>query len=120
MAQSSQHPSDPPDAPTGRLRIGAVVRLTGLSSHVIRVWERRYGAVVPHRTPGGTRLYDSGHVDRLNRLAALTRRGHAIGAIAGYADDVLAKLSAGTDAPASPGPVAAASKTSTSPVAGSI
>lgn len=27
----------------------AVVRLTGLSSHVIRAWERRYGAVRPMR-----------------------------------------------------------------------
>ncbi|MCO4763989.1 MAG: MerR family transcriptional regulator [Myxococcales bacterium] len=85
------------DAPTtlpGRLRIGAVVRLTGLSSHVIRVWERRYAAVVPHRTPGGTRLYDRGHVDRLLQLAALTHQGHAIGAIAGYTDEALAQLTA--------------------------
>lgn len=84
-------------APTtlpGRLRIGAVVRLTGLSSHVIRVWERRYGAVVPHRTPGGTRLYDRSHVDRLLRLVALTRQGHAIGAIAGCSEEELDALTA--------------------------
>ncbi len=36
-------------------RIGTVARLSGLSTHVIRVWERRYAVLAPDRTPGGAR-----------------------------------------------------------------
>ena len=33
--------------------IGAVARLTGLTDHTIRVWERRYGTVVAERARNG-------------------------------------------------------------------
>ena len=62
--------------------LGAVSRLTGLSSHVLRAWERRYQAVSPLRTPGGTRRYRESDVARLRLLAAATRAGHRIGDIA--------------------------------------
>lgn len=74
------------------LRIGAVGARTGLSSHVIRVWERRYDAVIPHRTPGGTRMYDVRHVERLKLLAELTESGYAISAIAPLDDARLRSL----------------------------
>ena len=63
-------------------RIGAVARLTGLSEHLIRVWERRYGAVQPNRTESGLRLYTEAEVTRLRWLKRATERGHAIGGIA--------------------------------------
>ena len=34
-----------------------VVQRTGLSPHVLRVWERRYGAVTPVRSESNRRLY---------------------------------------------------------------
>ena len=37
--------------------IGAVARRTGLSASNIRMWESRYEAVVPDRTPSNRRLY---------------------------------------------------------------
>ena len=37
--------------------IGAVAKLTGLSDHTIRVWERRYEAVVAGRSDSGRRVY---------------------------------------------------------------
>ena len=37
--------------------LGVVVRLTGLSADVIRVWERRYSVVSPDRTGSRRRLY---------------------------------------------------------------
>jgi DNA-binding transcriptional MerR regulator len=90
----SQKPSSPQgqSLPTGLLRIGAVVQRTGLSSHVIRVWERRYGAVVPHRSAGGTRMYDGGHVRRLQALSRLTEHGYAISAVASLNDGHLREL----------------------------
>lgn len=63
-------------------RIGAIAKLTGLSAHTIRVWERRYGAVEPVRTPGGTREYSAQDLEKLTLLRALSEAGHSIGRIA--------------------------------------
>jgi DNA-binding transcriptional MerR regulator/methylmalonyl-CoA mutase cobalamin-binding subunit len=59
-----------------------VANLTGLSPHVLRAWERRYGVVAPHRSQGGQRLYSDHDVERLRRLKQLTSRGHSISSIA--------------------------------------
>ena len=63
--------------------IGAVARLTGLSDHTIRVWERRYQAVVAERTPTGRRLYRTTDVEKLRLLKLLTDKGVAISQLAG-------------------------------------
>ena len=65
-----------------RYRIGAVCRLTGLSQHVLRVWEKRYGVVNPERGENRRRLYRESDVNRLSLLKALVDRGQAIGSIA--------------------------------------
>lgn len=70
-------------------RIGAVCRMTGISQHVLRVWEKRYGVVEPLRSETGRRLYREGDINRLSMLKALVDRGHAIGSIAGLDDDEL-------------------------------
>ena len=61
--------------------IRAVAKLTGLSIDALRAWERRYQAVVPHRTNRG-RIYDAAQVRRLTLLHDATKAGHAIGSIA--------------------------------------
>lgn len=78
-------------------RVGKVAELTGLSTHVLRVWERRYGAVVPERTEKGGRLYTDRDVERLRLLAELARTGHAIGTIANLSDDELAAMASAAD-----------------------
>ena len=47
------------EKPAGQQRygIGAVAKLTGLTDHTIRVWERRYAAVVAGRAANGRREY---------------------------------------------------------------
>lgn len=70
----------------------SVAHRTGLSPHVIRVWERRYGAVEPRRTPTNRRLYSDAEVGRLELLSAATRAGHNIGSIARLPDDQLRGL----------------------------
>lgn len=70
-------------ANTGRYHIGMASRLSGVSTHTIRVWERRYDAVCPQRSAGGTREYSGGQVDKLIVLRILTASGHAISRIAG-------------------------------------
>jgi len=72
-------------APTQEQRaygIGAVAKLTGLSDHTIRVWERRYQAVVARRLANGRRIYSDADVERLSLLKQLTDRGISIGQIA--------------------------------------
>lgn len=62
--------------------IRIVSKRTGLSPHVIRVWEKRYGTVKPQRTATNRRLYSSADVERLILLRRATNAGHGIGNIA--------------------------------------
>ena len=62
--------------------IGAVARLTGLTDHAIRVWERRYAAVVAARAPNGRRQYTEADVQKLGLLKVLTDRGVSISRVA--------------------------------------
>ena len=62
--------------------VGRVSRLTGVSPDLLRAWERRYAAVQPIRTPGGTRRYRAEDIDRLRLLKAAVDSGHRIGEVA--------------------------------------
>jgi DNA-binding transcriptional MerR regulator/methylmalonyl-CoA mutase cobalamin-binding subunit len=62
--------------------IRVVARRTGLTAHVIRVWEKRYEAVSPMRTPTNRRLYSDTDIERLQLLRRATLIGHSIGQIA--------------------------------------
>ncbi|MBL9175975.1 MAG: MerR family transcriptional regulator [Verrucomicrobiales bacterium] len=66
--------------PSTRLRhsIKVVSHRTGLSPHVIRVWERRYGTVQPERSEGNQRFYSEEDVQRLALLKQATDAGHPI------------------------------------------
>jgi DNA-binding transcriptional MerR regulator len=75
-----------------RLRIGAVSRLTDLSVHVLRKWEKRYGAVEPVRTPGGGRLYSRQDVRRLALIKQLTQAGAPLTELARLSLDDLEAL----------------------------
>ncbi len=57
-------------------------RLTGLSPHLIRIWEKRYRAVAPVRNGTNRRLYSDAEIERLNFLRLATTAGHSIGNIA--------------------------------------
>ena len=85
-------------------RVGMVSKLTGLSAHTLRTWERRYGAVVPQRTDAGGRLYSDGDVQRLRMLRDLVSEGHAIGTVAALSDSDLARVTAAEHQTADPTP----------------
>ncbi|MCB1227620.1 MAG: MerR family transcriptional regulator [Verrucomicrobiales bacterium] len=55
---------------------------SGVTAHVIRIWERRYGALEPVRTGTNRRLYGDEQIRRLQLLRQLTECGHRIGNIA--------------------------------------
>lgn len=79
-----------PENPRHPIRV--VANKTGLSPHVIRVWERRYEAVTPERLPNGYRQYSEADIDRLRGLRELTEAGHGIGDIAQLDSDEIAGL----------------------------
>ena len=72
--------------------IKAATTLTGLSAHVIRVWEKRYSAVTPQRTETNRRLYTDSDINRLQTLSKLTQKGYTIGHIAKLQDTELDEL----------------------------
>jgi DNA-binding transcriptional MerR regulator len=74
--------------------IKVVARRTGLSAHVIRIWEKRYGAVEPARTGTNRRLYSEEQIERLGLLRDITRAGHSIGLVAKLRTEELRKLAA--------------------------
>jgi len=80
------------DLETPRFPVRLVAHRTGLTPHVLRAWERRYGVVTPVRSEGGQRLYSQLDVERLALLRRLTERGHAIGRIASLPLDALIRL----------------------------
>jgi DNA-binding transcriptional MerR regulator/methylmalonyl-CoA mutase cobalamin-binding subunit len=82
--------------------VGAVVRMTGLSEHVLRAWERRHGAIVPKRSAGGTRLYSAEDVARLRLLAAAAADGAPIRELASLSDEDLAARAARPAPPKGP------------------
>lgn len=52
------------------LRIGELSRRLGVSDHVLRAWESRYGLLQPVRSAGGFRLYSEADAQRVRRMQA--------------------------------------------------
>jgi MerR family transcriptional regulator, light-induced transcriptional regulator len=75
-----------------RYPVRLVALRTGLSPHLLRAWERRYGVVTPRRSEGGQRLYSDLDIERLAQLRRLVERGHAISRIASLPLEALAQL----------------------------
>jgi methanogenic corrinoid protein MtbC1 len=59
--------------------IASVSKLTGVSCHALRVWERRYGYPLPRRSPTNQRRYGIDQVLVLKELAEMVRAGRHIG-----------------------------------------
>ncbi|TAH37376.1 MAG: MerR family transcriptional regulator [Planctomycetota bacterium] len=95
-------------APTGgatesHLPIGEVAEATGISTHTIRVWERRYGRPRPTRLPSGQRRYSDAQVRWLRRVAEALARGHRTSAVVPAGDRELEALIASPAGPAAEG-----------------
>lgn len=64
------------------LSVKAVSKLSGLTPHTLRAWERRYSVIEPNRTQTGRRLYSMNDVEKLKLLSRLIAQGHSIGNLA--------------------------------------
>ena len=74
------------DSADGGYRIGTVANLTGLDPHTIRAWERRYRAIEPGRSEGGTRFYSDADVARLQLIKAVVDCGDPVRRVARLSD----------------------------------
>ncbi len=72
--------------------IGVAAERTGLTTDVIRAWERRYGAVNPARDEAGQRVYTDADVERLRLLHRATEGGRSISQVVDLASEELAEL----------------------------
>lgn len=88
-----------------RCSIQLAARKSGLSTHLIRMWQKRYGAVAPQRSESNRRLYSEAEIERLKLLRAVVHAGHRIGDVARLSDEELRRLVAeGASTPAAPDP----------------
>ncbi|QYJ79776.1 MerR family transcriptional regulator [Shewanella acanthi] len=60
------------------LSIGEVSELTGVNAVTLRAWQRRFGLVVPQRTPKGHRLYTAENIAQIHEINAWLAKGVAI------------------------------------------
>jgi MerR family transcriptional regulator, light-induced transcriptional regulator len=72
--------------------IRVVAERTGLSTDVLRAWEKRYGVVEPERSETGQRLYGDADVERLILLRRVTEAGRPISQVAPLATADLKRL----------------------------
>lgn len=77
---------------TPRHPINYASRLSGVSTHAIRIWERRYGAVNPTRSSARQRLYSDDDIQRLTLLKRGTDAGHAISKLAEMTDNDIREI----------------------------
>ena len=59
-------------------------KLSGIKAHTIRVWERRYKIVSPHRTDTNRRRYGDDDLRRIINISILRRNGFRISDIAKF------------------------------------
>ncbi|MFO7652379.1 MAG: MerR family transcriptional regulator [Candidatus Krumholzibacteriia bacterium] len=72
--------------------IGVVARRTAIPPDLLRAWEKRYGAVRPHRTETGRRLYSDLDVQRLRLMKRLVEGRRRISDVARLGLDELKAL----------------------------
>jgi DNA-binding transcriptional MerR regulator/methylmalonyl-CoA mutase cobalamin-binding subunit len=94
----------PVDFELPRHPIKVVVRRTGLSADALRAWERRYEAVIPHRSETGRRLYSDADIERLLLLKRVAQVGRSIGQVASLGRDELLALAQEDESAAVPVP----------------
>ncbi len=69
-----------------------VSQVTGINSHTLRAWEKRYNAVTPLRDQNKRRLYTQADIDRLKKIHDLCSLGNNVSDIAILDDEHLSKL----------------------------
>lgn len=53
-------------------------RITGIKAHTIRMWEKRYGIIMPERTSTNIRYYSDENLQKLLNISILNKNGYKI------------------------------------------
>lgn len=72
--------------------IHVVEQLTGVKAHTLRIWEKRYQSLNPHRTGTNIRYYDDDQLRKLLNISTLQRHGHKISTLMSLSDTQLNEL----------------------------
>lgn len=67
-------------------------QLSGIKAHTIRIWEKRYGLIEPHRTKTNIRYYDNEQVRKLLNIVTLLNAGHKISKLSELKEEELSEL----------------------------
>jgi DNA-binding transcriptional MerR regulator len=70
-----------------QLNISDLETISGIKAHTIRMWEKRYSFLTPHRTSTNIRYYDSDHLRKLLNAATLMSEGEKISSISKLSDE---------------------------------
>ncbi|WZL89674.1 MerR family transcriptional regulator [Salinimicrobium sp. 3283s] len=72
--------------------ISQLSQFSGIKPHTIRIWEKRYNALNPHRSEGNTRYYDGAQLRRLLNIVALLPTGNKISKLCALSDEELFRM----------------------------
>ncbi|MBK6835774.1 MAG: MerR family transcriptional regulator [Bacteroidetes bacterium] len=74
-----------------KYQINDLERLTGIKAHTIRIWEKRYNLIEPHRTATNIRYYDDSQLKKILNVSTLLESGYKISKVAVLNDDEMNK-----------------------------
>ncbi len=72
--------------------ISDIERMSGVKAHTLRMWEKRYGFLKPHRSSSNARFYRDEDIELLMNAVFLNRKGFKISKIACLSEDKIKSL----------------------------
>ncbi|MEP3388152.1 MAG: MerR family transcriptional regulator [Reichenbachiella sp.] len=72
--------------------VAQVESLSGISAHSLRVWERRYNFIKPHRTETNIRYYSDEQLKKLINVGILLKHNYKISKVAAMDDNKIHEL----------------------------
>src|SRR5690242_6373211 len=72
-----------------RFTISDIENISGIKAHTLRIWEKRYGILVPKRKESNHRYYDNDDLKYILQIAYLYKNGYKISKIASLQKDKL-------------------------------
>ncbi|MHC1708326.1 MAG: MerR family transcriptional regulator [Bacteroidales bacterium] len=64
-------------------------KLSGIKAHTLRIWEKRYGILLPERTTTNIRYYTDADLRKILNIALLNRQGYKISLLSRLTDEAL-------------------------------
>ena len=71
--------------------IADLEKLSGIKSHTIRIWEKRYSLVNPNRTDTNIRSYNDDQLKKILNVSLLIKNGHKISKVASLTPDQISE-----------------------------